>query len=50
MTAHGARILLVVFTTLVILAAFLLHCSAARGDELGADQFQSDWMTYLITN
>ena len=44
-----ARILPVVFMTLIVLAVFLLHCAAAGSDRHGAHSCQGDWMTYLIS-
>jgi len=49
MTAHRARILSVVFTTLIVLLAFLPCCAAAGGDGRGAHSCQGYWMTYLVT-
>ena len=46
MTTRRARILPVVFTTLIVLTA---RCEAAGGDGHGAHPCQGDWMTYLIT-
>jgi len=46
MTARRARILPVVFMTLIVLAAC---CAAAGGDRHGAHLCQGDWMTYLVT-
>jgi len=46
MTARRARILPVVFMTLIVLA---VRCAAAGGDRHGAHPCQGDWMTYLVT-
>jgi len=45
-TARRARILPVVFTNLIVLAA---RCEAAGGYRHGAHPCQGDWMTYLVT-
>jgi len=43
MTAHRACTLQVVFTTYIILAAFLPCCAVDRGDGRGAHSCQGDW-------